>query len=100
MGRMTHYELQLAGALHEQNRTFGRGWVLGVCWRFVWADTCSAAAMRYRFGRSHLLQYAPGMTTTDYIISVLVIVFVVAVVPECLFIAFGLGSSFEEVSYL
>ena len=40
------------------------------------------------------------MTTTDYIISVLVIVFVVAVVPECLFIAFGLGSSFEEVIYL
>ena len=56
--------------------------------------------MRYRFGRSHLLQYAPDMTTTGYIISVLVIVFVVAVVPECLFIAFGLGSSFEEVSYL
>ena len=37
--------------------------------------------MRYRFGRSHLLQYAPGMTTTGYIISVLVIVFVVAGVP-------------------
>ena len=33
-----------------------------VCgWRFVWAGTCSAAAMRYRFGRSHLLQYALDM---------------------------------------
>ena len=39
-------------------------WVLGVCWRFVWAGTCSAAATRYRFGHSHRLQYAPGMTTT------------------------------------
>ena len=37
--------------------------------------------MRYRFGRSHLLQYAPDMTTTGYIISVLVNVFVVAGVP-------------------
>ena len=43
--------------------------IIGFGWRFVWAGTCSAVAMRYRFGRSHLLQYAPGMTTTGYIIS-------------------------------
>ena len=52
--------------------------IIGCGWRFVWAGTCSAAAMRYRFGRSHLLHYPPGMTTTGYIISfVLVVAFVV-----------------------
>ena len=60
-------------------------------WRFVWAGTCSAAAMRYRFGRSHLLHYPPGMTTTGYIISVLLIVFVVAGVPGMFVYRFWAG---------